>query len=70
MNNNAAKFTGSLRRRRTLACGRTGQALVEYALILAFVSTVAICVLMFLGIQLNGVYETIIDALDRVRTAI
>ena len=50
--------------------GRSGQALVEYALVLAFVSVVAVCVLMFLGVQINGVYQTIIDALDRVRVAI
>jgi hypothetical protein len=31
---------------------------------------VAVSVLMFLGVQVNGVYQTIIDALDRVRTAI
>ena len=49
---------------------RSGQALVEYALILAFVSVVAVSVLMFLGVQINGVYQTIIDALDRVRVAI
>jgi Flp pilus assembly pilin Flp len=50
--------------------GRSGQALVEYALVLAFVSVVAVSVLMFLGVQINGVYQTIIDALDRVRVAI
>ena len=57
-------------RTHRFAGNRSGQALVEYALILAFVSVVAVCVLMFLGVQLNGVYETIIDALDRVRVAI
>jgi len=57
-------------RNNRFAGSRSGQALVEYALILAFVSVVAVCVLMFLGVQLNGVYQTIIDALDRVRVAI
>jgi len=57
-------FTGSRNR------GRSGQALVEYALVLAFVSVVAVCVLMSMGVQVNGVYQTIIDALDRVRVAI
>ena len=47
-----------------------GQALVEYALVLAFVSVVAVSVLMYMGVQINGVYQTIIDALDRVRVAI
>jgi len=50
--------------------GRSGQALVEYALVLAFVSVVAVSVLMYMGVQINGVYQTIIDALDRVRVAI
>jgi Flp pilus assembly pilin Flp len=50
--------------------GRSGQALVEYALVLAFVSVVTVSVLMYMGVQINGVYETIIDALDRVRVAI
>jgi Flp pilus assembly pilin Flp len=57
-------------RRRRAAHLRAGQTLVEYALVLAFVSVVAIGVLMFLGVQMRGVYETIIDALDRVRTTI
>ena len=57
-------------RTNSFARSRAGQALVEYALVLAFVSVVAVCVLMFLGVQLNGVYQTIIDALDRVRVAI
>ena len=50
--------------------GRSGQALVEYALVLAFISVVAVGVLMYMGVQINGVYQTIIDALDRVRVAI
>jgi Flp pilus assembly pilin Flp len=58
----------SRRRRAARLCA--GQTLVEYALILAFVSVVAIGVLMFLGVQVSGVYSTILDALDRVRTTI
>jgi len=58
--------TVMLARRRNCA----GQTLVEYALVLAFVSVVAVGVLMFLGVEMRGVYETIIDALDKVRTAI
>ncbi|HEX4139359.1 MAG TPA: hypothetical protein VHY09_03360 [Candidatus Methylacidiphilales bacterium] len=57
-------------RTNPIAGSRSGQALVEYALVLAFVSVVAVCVLMFMGVQMNGVYQTIIDALDRVRTSI
>jgi Flp pilus assembly pilin Flp len=58
----------SRRRRGLHVCA--GQTLVEYALVLAFVSVVAIGVLMFLGVQVSGVYQTIIDAFDRVRTTI
>jgi Flp pilus assembly pilin Flp len=54
----------------SFARSRSGQALVEYALILAFVSVVAVCVLMFLGVEIRNVYQPIIDALDRVRVAI
>ena len=57
-------------RNNRFAGNRSGQALVEYALILAFVSVVAISVLMVLHVQITGVYQTIIDALDRVRVAI
>ncbi len=56
------------RRRDARRCA--GQSLVEYALILAFISVVAICVLSFMGMQMTTVYETIIGALDKVRTAI
>jgi len=38
---------------------RRGQTLVEYALILAFISVVAIAVLISLGGQIKSVYSTI-----------
>jgi Flp pilus assembly pilin Flp len=38
---------------------RRGQTLVEYALILAFISVVAISVLIRLGTQIRGVFSTI-----------
>ena len=38
---------------------RKGQTLVEYALILAFISVVAIAVLITLGNQIKGVFTTI-----------
>jgi len=50
--------------------GRAGQSLVEYALVLTFVSLVSILVMTFFSGQLNGVYATIIHALNTVRTAI
>jgi Flp pilus assembly pilin Flp len=39
--------------------GRAGQTLVEYALILAFISVVAIVVLQALGSKVTSVYSTI-----------
>jgi len=39
--------------------GKKGQTLVEYALILAFISVVAISVLMALGNQVKSVFTTI-----------
>jgi len=38
---------------------RSGQTLVEYALILAFISVVAIVVLQALGSKVTSVYSTI-----------
>jgi len=38
---------------------RKGQTLVEYALILAFISVVAISVLLTLGKQITGVFSTV-----------
>ena len=38
---------------------KKGQTLVEYALILAFISVVAIAVLIALGSQIKGVFTTI-----------
>ena len=38
---------------------KKGQTLVEYALILAFISVVAISVLLTLGKQITGVFSTV-----------
>jgi len=43
--------------------GRKGQTLVEYALILAFISVVAIAVLISLGSAVRGTYTRIYSAL-------
>ena len=59
-----------LHRRQAALRFRAGQSIVEYALILAFVSVVGVVVLSAIGVQINGVYTTIIDALDNVRSAI
>ncbi len=42
---------------------RKGQTLVEYALILAFISVVAISVLIRLGTQVKAVFSTITSQL-------
>ncbi len=47
-----------------------GQSVVEYALILALVSGVGVVVLSAMGTPIHGVYTTIIEALDNVRTSI
>lgn len=38
---------------------RKGQTLVEYALILAFISVVAVSVLIAMGFQIQGIFTTI-----------
>ncbi len=43
--------------------GKRGQTLVEYALILAFISVVAISVLLRLGATIKGVFTTITSQL-------
>ncbi len=42
---------------------KKGQTLVEYALILAFISVVAISVLIALGSQVNHIFSTITSQL-------
>jgi pilus assembly protein Flp/PilA len=41
----------------------SGQGLVEYALILAFVSVLSIAALTLLSTEINGVFDTVQDAL-------
>jgi Flp pilus assembly pilin Flp len=48
---------------RRNAIKKKGQTLVEYALILAFISVVAIAVLLKLGEQVKGVFTTITSQL-------
>ena len=49
--------------------GKSGQTLVEYALILAFISVVAILVLQQLGTQVKDVFGTIKGKLQQAQTA-
>jgi pilus assembly protein Flp/PilA len=49
---------------------KKGQTLVEYALILAFVSVLSIMFMSALGMQIQGLYLPIITALAAVQAAI
>jgi Flp pilus assembly pilin Flp len=49
---------------------KKGQTLVEYALILSFISVLSIIVLTALGVQIQSLYLPIIDALAKVQAAI
>ena len=48
---------------------KKGQTLVEYALILAFISVVAIAVLLALGNQVNRIFSTINSQLATAGTS-
>jgi pilus assembly protein Flp/PilA len=48
---------------------RKGQTLVEYALILAFISVVAISVLITLGNKIKGVFTTISSQLSQAQSS-
>jgi Flp pilus assembly pilin Flp len=48
---------------------KRGQTLVEYALILAFISVVAISVLISLGSQIKGTFTKITSALDSAQSS-
>jgi Flp pilus assembly pilin Flp len=47
---------------------KKGQTLVEYALILAFVSVVAISVLLALGKQVTGIFSSISSQLSQAQS--
>jgi Flp pilus assembly pilin Flp len=51
------------------ARGKRGQTLVEYALILAFISVVAISVLIALGERVKSVFTTISSQLSAAQTS-
>jgi Flp pilus assembly pilin Flp len=48
---------------------KNGQTLVEYALILAFISVVAIAVLISLGTQIKGTFTKITSALASAQSS-
>jgi pilus assembly protein Flp/PilA len=49
---------------RVLVTGEEGQAMVEYGLILALVSVVAIAALAAIGVNVNGAFEAIVTELE------
>jgi len=49
---------------------RRGQTLVEYALVLAFISVLTIVFMSALGVEIQGLYLPIISALSAVRESI
>jgi Flp pilus assembly pilin Flp len=61
----------SIRRMRLRLCQKSkkGQTLVEYALILAFISVVAISVLISLGQRVKSVFTTISSQLSAAQTS-
>ena len=49
---------------------RRGQSLVEYTLVLSFISLLSVVLLSVLGVQVRGLYTSIINALIAVRGAL
>jgi Flp pilus assembly pilin Flp len=50
--------------------GKKGQTVVEYALVLAFISVLSVIVLSALGVEIRGLYLPIISALQAVQQSI
>jgi Flp pilus assembly pilin Flp len=58
---------------RALKCrfkSQKGQSLVEYTLILSFVSVLSVVVMTVLGVQLRGIFFSILNALAVARYTI
>ena len=49
---------------------KKGQSLVEYALILSFISVLSVAVLSILGVQVRAIFLSIISALSAARAGI
>ena len=52
------------------AKSKKGQSLVEYALILSFISVLTVVIVTVLGVQLRGIFLSIMSALAVARSAI
>jgi len=50
--------------------GKSGQSLVEYALILSFISVLAVALYSIMGAQIRGVVVTIINAIHAASAGI
>jgi len=66
MNHTMSQSQAALRRRKN----KKGQTMVEYALILAFISVLSIGVLMALGVQITGLFQTVINQLATALAAV
>ena len=53
----------SLRKSSRCFRGRNGQSLVEYALVLSFISVVIVAVMSVLGVEIRGIYMTSITVI-------
>lgn len=49
---------------------RQGQSLVEYALVLSFISVLTVAVMSVLGVQIQALFVPIISAVNAARLAI
>jgi Flp pilus assembly pilin Flp len=50
--------------------GRKGQSLVEYALILSFISVLAVALSSVLGVQIRGLFVMIVNAIEAARAGV
>jgi Flp pilus assembly pilin Flp len=58
------------RRSSGFAGARTGQSLVEYALVISFVSLLSVVFMSIFEAQLRGIYTSITVVIDAVRALI
>ena len=47
-----------------------GQSLVEYALILSFISVLTVALTSILGVQIRGIFVTIVNAIQAARAGV
>jgi Flp pilus assembly pilin Flp len=64
------QLTPSVRKELRHPKSKKGQTLVEYALVLSFISVLSIIVMSAMGVEIRGLYLPIIDALQSVQQSI